>query len=131
MALLKKTRQVNTRFTEEEYALLLLKARTERITVSDFIRQAAIGKKVSLSGIEVQEGQKIRCKAYETGEVRQGTVKKDCAGRLYISSRGDSQNFYQDCASGNNYLSVCAGEPDMKYQVSEFVSMHKYRYCVF
>lgn len=94
MALLKRTKQVNTRFTEEEYALLLLKARTERITVSDFIRQAAIGKKVSLSGIEVQEGQKIRCKAYETGEVRQGIVKKDCAGRLYISSRGDNQNFY-------------------------------------
>ena len=94
MALLKKTRQVNTRFTEEEYALLLLKARTERMTVSDFIRQAAVGKKVSLSGIEAQEGQKVRCKAYETGEVRQGIVKKDSAGRLYIPGRGDSQDFY-------------------------------------
>ena len=60
MALLKKTKQVNTRFTEEEYALLLLKARTERITVSDFIRQAAIGKKVSLSTFSSSLQQMVR-----------------------------------------------------------------------
>ena len=94
MALLKKTKQVNTRFTEEEYNLLLLKARTERLTLSDFIRQAAVSKKVSLSGISVVEGQKVRCKTYDTGEIKQGIVKKDASGRLYIPGRGENSDFY-------------------------------------
>ena len=43
-----KSKSIKIRVTEDEYNLIVLKARTEKVNLSEYIRQSAINRRIAL-----------------------------------------------------------------------------------
>lgn len=89
-----KSKTVKFRISEDDYNLILLKARTERKTFSEYIRETALNKRVPLPVLKLQEGARVSYKAYDSNKAGTGIVKKDFSGRLYILDIDTESRFY-------------------------------------
>ena len=89
-----KTKIIKFRLTEEDYNLIVLKARTERQAVSEYVRQAAVNKRVNLSDVELTEGARYSYKAYDNEKSGSGVVGRDFSGRLFIRDKATKEAFY-------------------------------------
>lgn len=89
-----KSKTVKFRISEDDYNLILLKARTERKTFSEYIRETALNKRVALPALKFQEGARISYKAYDSNKTGTGIAKKDFSGRLYILDIETESRFY-------------------------------------
>lgn len=89
-----KTKIIKFRLTEEDYNLIVLKARTERQAVSEYVRQAAVNKRVNLSDVELTEGARYSYKAFDSEKNGSGVVERDFYGRLFIRDKATKEAFY-------------------------------------
>ena len=78
-----KSKSIKIRVTEDEYNLIVLKARTERINLSEYIRQSAINRRIT-----------VTYRPFDQEETYTGIVKADINGRLYIENSKDKSIFY-------------------------------------
>ena len=89
-----KSKSIKIRVTEDEYNLIVLKARTERINLSEYIRQSAINRRITLPALDIAENQRVTYRPFDQEETYTGIVKADINGRLYIENRKDKSIFY-------------------------------------
>ena len=92
-----KSKSIKIRVTEDEYNLIVLKARTEKVNLSEYIRQSAINRRIALPALDIAENQRVTCRPFDEEETYTGIVKADINGRLYIENSKDKSIFYPSC----------------------------------
>ncbi len=102
-----KSKSIKIRVTEDEYNLIVLKARTEKVNLSEYIRQSAINRRIALPALDIAENQRVTCRPFDEEETYTGIVKADINGRLYIENSAEGSQTAKRETTGNPWAGFC------------------------